>query len=407
MFNRSSGFSVAASTVAFSALAFAGPLTPPPGPVAPTPGPEPRIAINATNTPGDNDATPSTFKITQPGSYYFASSLTGAVGKAGIEIAASNVTIDLNGFTLESANGSLSGIVSHTAVKGIVIRNGMLTNWIDRAINLTGQSPETAAASVAISDLTITGASEVAIQVASFVRIESVIVDGASSGIFANQHCAIRNCTVQAATSAIGVDAYSTIEGCTVRAGDDGLYLGGRGTVARNCNVAQASIGINVASGAGNDGIVVEGCSVASFSNVGIASTAGSTARIEGNSVTGDPNKNPAAGIWAGDMNQVHNNVVRNVRASGGASSGILISGSAGRTSVRGNNVVNCDKGIRSSNGGNAIFANTLSLNTKQFELAANNRVGPISTGTLSPQIDGNSGGNGMGSTDPNANILY
>ena len=47
--------------------AFSGSLTPPAGPVAPTPGPEPRIAINATNTPGDAD---SVYRIAQPGSYY-------------------------------------------------------------------------------------------------------------------------------------------------------------------------------------------------------------------------------------------------------------------------------------------------------------------------------------------------
>jgi hypothetical protein len=42
----------------------AGPLSPPAGPIAPTPGPEPRIAINAVNTPGDAN---SLYKITQPG----------------------------------------------------------------------------------------------------------------------------------------------------------------------------------------------------------------------------------------------------------------------------------------------------------------------------------------------------
>ncbi|HVZ93498.1 MAG TPA: hypothetical protein VG797_03210 [Phycisphaerales bacterium] len=71
---------------------FAGPLTPPAGPVAPTTGPEPRVAINAANTPGDADATPSMFKITQPGSYYLTGNITGTSGKAGIEVASSDVT---------------------------------------------------------------------------------------------------------------------------------------------------------------------------------------------------------------------------------------------------------------------------------------------------------------------------
>jgi hypothetical protein len=65
----------------------AGPIDPPAGPVQSTMKGldqiEPRIAINAVNTPGDDDATPSTFKITQPGSYYLAGNLTGETGKAG------------------------------------------------------------------------------------------------------------------------------------------------------------------------------------------------------------------------------------------------------------------------------------------------------------------------------------
>lgn len=61
-------------------------------------------AINATNTPGDANAV---FRITEPGPYYLAqditiTDLTTIPGKAvAIEVAADNVTIDLNGFTIE------------------------------------------------------------------------------------------------------------------------------------------------------------------------------------------------------------------------------------------------------------------------------------------------------------------
>src|SRR6186713_1252076 len=78
-----------------------GPLTPPLGPPAPTMKTldqvEPRKPIDATNTPGDAD---SLFKITQPGSYYLTANVTGVNAKYGIEIAASGVTVDLNGFDL-------------------------------------------------------------------------------------------------------------------------------------------------------------------------------------------------------------------------------------------------------------------------------------------------------------------
>ena len=92
-------------------VALAGPLSPPGGPVASTGKTltevEPRIAVNATNTPG---TATSLFKITQPGSYYLTGNITGVSGKNGIEIAASGVSLDLTGFDLSGVPGSLDGV---------------------------------------------------------------------------------------------------------------------------------------------------------------------------------------------------------------------------------------------------------------------------------------------------------
>jgi parallel beta-helix repeat protein len=90
-----------AAVLSFAAAA--GPLNPPAGPIAPTPGPEPRTPISGVNTPGDAD---STFKITQPGSYYLTGNVTAAPGKHGIEIASDNVTLDLMGFTIAGNGGA-------------------------------------------------------------------------------------------------------------------------------------------------------------------------------------------------------------------------------------------------------------------------------------------------------------
>lgn len=67
---------------------------------------EPRIAISATNTPGDAD---SLFKITAPSSYHPTGSIT---GRHGIEIVASGVTLDLNGFDLvgSSIGAAVDGV---------------------------------------------------------------------------------------------------------------------------------------------------------------------------------------------------------------------------------------------------------------------------------------------------------
>ncbi|MBY0112739.1 MAG: right-handed parallel beta-helix repeat-containing protein [Phycisphaerales bacterium] len=406
-----SSFAAAVSVVCASMLVstagLAGPLNPPAGPVASTPGPEPRIAINAVNTPGDNDATPSTFKITQPGSYYLSGNLTAAEGKDGIEIAASNVTIDLNGFTLAGANSN-SGIVAQQALRGLVIRNGMISQgFADRGIRLRGQTIDQTPIGSTIEDITINSGVEAAIDVGSSNRIASIVIDGASSGIYAGTSNAIRDCVIRVGTTGISADSGSTVEGVTIRGADTGISIGGRGSVVRDCTVTEASVGITASNGVGTDGILIQGCTVSSFSNLGIVASGTGGARLDGNTVSGDPSKNPTNGIWGGDQVQVTNNVVRNIRSGGGSSVGILILGLGGRANVRGNTIVNCDKGIKASNGGNAIYSNELTQNTKHFELAAGNRVGPISTGPLSAQIDGNTGGSGMGSTDPTANFIY
>lgn len=398
-------FASASVLVAFSGLA--GPLSPPAGPVVSTPGPEPRIAINAVNTPGDADDTPSVYKITQPGSYYLAGNITGEANKDGIEIACSHVTIDLNGFTLRAVNGSNTGIVAAGPYRGIVIRNGTIDNWSNRGIELEGQSPATSPTGAVIEDVTISGQSEVGIEVAGDTTISRITLDGVSSGIIGGVGVTVRDSKVRAQSTGVSLDGAALIERCDHRGGQVGLNIGGHGSVVRDCVVSGVEIGITIAAGVGNDGALIEGCVVSSFTNLGIAATGSGSARVEGNTVSGDPASLPSAGIWIGDLCQATNNVVRNIRGNGGASVGILVSGVIGRANVRGNTVVNCDKGIKANNGGNAIYSNELSQNTKHFELVSGNRVGPISIGTLSPQIDGSTGGAGMGSTDPTANILY
>lgn len=131
-------------TLTLAAPALAGPLDPPIGPVSSTGKTltevEPRIAINGVNTPGDNDSTPSLYKITQPGSYYLTGNVTGVINKSGIEIAASNVTLDLNGFELVGVTGTASvhGIyATPTGLANVSVRNGSVRNRGGYGVNLS------------------------------------------------------------------------------------------------------------------------------------------------------------------------------------------------------------------------------------------------------------------------------
>src|SRR5689334_9465486 len=119
---------IIASASAGVLISRAGPLDPPAGPVTPTyktlTEVEPRIAINAINTPGDAD---SLFKITKPGSYYLTGNITGVVGRHGVEIIVGGVTLDLNGFDLVGvpAMGEFDGVsVTVESLRNITVTNG-------------------------------------------------------------------------------------------------------------------------------------------------------------------------------------------------------------------------------------------------------------------------------------------
>jgi parallel beta-helix repeat protein len=131
-------------------LIVAGPLDPPVGPIAPTyktlTEVEPRIAINATNTPGDAN---SVFRITQRGSYYLTGNLAGASGRHTIEIEADEVTIDLNGFSIVGVSGSFDGVNTPAARRGITIRNGTVRQQSSSGIFLGSTS------AVVLEDLTL------------------------------------------------------------------------------------------------------------------------------------------------------------------------------------------------------------------------------------------------------------
>ena len=161
-----------------SATALAGPIDPPAGPVGPTMKTldevEARIAINTDNTPGDSDAL---FVITQPGSYYLTQNWTingtfdfptgTTTPRDGIRIEASNVTVDLNGFTLEGGlfeprhgivvdqigvwtniliqNGSISGFTNNGIDSASAERRGLRIRHIRANSNLrTGIAAESA-----------------------------------------------------------------------------------------------------------------------------------------------------------------------------------------------------------------------------------------------------------------------
>ena len=107
------------------ALHAQGSLTPPPGAPAPTMKSLDQIEAR---TPISS----APFAITQSGSYYLTTNLTGVSGQSGIYVFANNVTLDLNGFSILGGSGSGNGIfISST---NATVRNGTITGWTNSGV---------------------------------------------------------------------------------------------------------------------------------------------------------------------------------------------------------------------------------------------------------------------------------
>ena len=102
--------------------AYGGPLDPP-GPPAATDG------VRGPGTPISS----LPFTITGPGYYYVTRTLNGPTGSGGIIIDASDVTLDLGGFTLFGGLNPRDGIDAGVG-PNIVIRNGAVRGWANGII---------------------------------------------------------------------------------------------------------------------------------------------------------------------------------------------------------------------------------------------------------------------------------
>jgi hypothetical protein len=74
--------------------------------------------------------------ISQPGSYYLAEDIQAIHTQHGIEITASNVTLDLNGFTVygNTEVGSLAGIFINDNRHNVTNRNGTIRDFFREGI---------------------------------------------------------------------------------------------------------------------------------------------------------------------------------------------------------------------------------------------------------------------------------
>lgn len=378
---------------AVSTVALAGPLTPPAGPIAPTPGPEPRIVINAVNTPGDAD---SLFRIAQPGSYYLAGNIVGEAGKSGIEIASSNVTLDLNGFDLAGVSGSLQGIVARASSPShIVVKNGSVHDWDNYGVDLVAIG----ASNLRVSDIQSSGNNGRGVSIATGGIVERCVCGNNDSiGIGTQDGCLVIDCVTRAnAASGILTGNGCTVRGCTSIVNSNyGIIVGS------HCTVIDCTARSNVIDGINSSvGSTVSACTAALNAGNGFTLS-------NGGSITGcAARSNTTNGISVGDACLVLACDCSLNGDAGGNGAGIRVFG--GDSRIEGNNCTGADRGIEVLGAGNVIIRNTCSGNTTNWTIVANNVVGPIldRTAPASAAISGNSAPSSLGTTEPNANFTY
>jgi hypothetical protein len=155
--------------------ASAGPLDPPNPPGSTLPQVEPRAPIPPVGWAG-------TFPIVinQPGSYFFTRDLTYTGGLA-IQISSSNVTLDLNGFTLDGANVGSQGIAVSGQLADLTIENGNVRGWTLEGVTTATNANNLAVQSV-FQDLKITNSYH-GLDVDSGAMVRRVTVEKDTYGI--------------------------------------------------------------------------------------------------------------------------------------------------------------------------------------------------------------------------------
>jgi parallel beta-helix repeat protein len=364
MIMRSVAAIVALATVTGVAVpVLGGPVDPPSGPVTSTMKPldlvEARTAVTAETCPGDAD---SVCRITQPGSYYLVGNVDGVAGKHGIEIEASGVSLDLNGFTLAGVAGSLCGVYTSSTSEDVGVRNGRVTGWGEDGVSVVvvvGQRCGT---------------------------IENVVSShNGERGIHAGTGAVVRGCTAHD-NGSVGISVYTSavVESCSAFANGNNGISGSEGATITGCSAGgNAGLGIYVGTGG-----TITGCMARWNIGSGIWISHGGTIR----GCTAYQNQGDGINVYRGTHvleNSCYNN-------NGATSAGIRVRAEGNR--IENNNVAGNIYGIDVDAAGNIVICNSARGNTTSaFSIPSGNTYGPIV-----------SGGNGqISTTNPWANFSF
>lgn len=217
------------------------------GPLAPPGAPGPLFKTLQQVEPRTPIAT-LPFTILQKGSYYLTTNLTGITNLHGIEIAADDVTLDLNGFSLIGAPGSLKGVQVVSGRKNITIQNGSVRAWGGDGIGIN----DTSVASLQVLGVRASNNGQTGIRTASGGAVRDCVArENGLHGIHVEDSTAIERCSaLMNASNGIVAYVQCRIENCLADGNSgNGINVFGASTV-RRCDASQNGFdGIRVANG--------------------------------------------------------------------------------------------------------------------------------------------------------------
>lgn len=308
---------------------FAGDYTVPPG----EPGSEAARMRTLNEVEPRNPISSLPYTISEPGAYFLPTSLDAAPLANGISISASDVQIDLNGFSLKGASEALNAIEVTANVANIAIRNGVIRNWGGFGIMATS------AVAVTVSDIKAIG--------------------NGMGGIYTGPNAYIERCSADQN----GFDAGDPVEPPRT----DGIQCGPYSTVI-DCKV-RGNLGAGIHT---YDHTRIIGCTATeSFEADGVFAEDYCIVR---DCVTA---KNEQNGIKVGSMCRVADNISGQNGTTTTNGAGIFIVGF--NSVIEQNHVCNNYYGIktRSDNAaGNLIIRNSASGNTNDFYFVAGDYYG-------------------------------
>lgn len=384
---------LAAGALVAARPAHAGPLDPPAGPVTSTGKTlteiEPRTPVNSTNTPGDATAL---YRITQPGAYYLTANIAGASGKHGIVITTNGVTLDLNGFELAGVVGSLDGVTSAGAfVRTCCVRNGTISGWSGSGVALVGYEHH-------VRDIHSRANLGSGISCGAAALIEScTAANNSAAGIVCLEAGVLAHCAAFAnGNDGINAGSGSSLAECVASSNTlDGID-GGSGSTVTCCTARANSTGIRVSSRS-----VVTGCSASENSGSGFV------AGIHGTILDSVSCSNGVDGIRLAGRSLVRGNYCWANGTTDPMGAGIHVTDGGLICRIEANTCVLNSRGFRIEYFGNILVGNMCSgSNVVNWDVAGGNKCLVVRS-VSGAAMYGDSGGVGIGSTDPYANFTY